>query len=99
MRRVLDEKTVKTMIQQKRTRQLLIVEGDENRRREMTELLISDDVNVAAVATGGEALEALSNVLYDAAVISIDLPDRKGFDLVDEIRERANEATVDGLLH
>jgi HAMP domain-containing protein/signal transduction histidine kinase/DNA-binding response OmpR family regulator len=79
---------IKSLIQQKRTRQLLIVEGDESCRRGMTELLSCDNVNIAAVATGGEALEALANVVYDAAVISIDLPDRKGFDLVDEIRER-----------
>jgi CheY-like chemotaxis protein len=69
---------------------VLVVEADDARRTEISDLLTGEDVKVFAVATGDAALEALAGNTYDAAVLDVDLPDRKGFDLVDEMRERAD---------
>src|SRR5580765_3707538 len=80
---------LKTLLQP-RTRNVLVVEADDARRTEISDLLTGEDVKVFAVATGDAALEALAGNTYDAAVLDVDLPDRKGFDLVDEMRERAD---------
>ncbi|MBC8108960.1 MAG: response regulator, partial [Anaerolineae bacterium] len=72
---------------QPRTRHLLVVEGDETQRSEMTELLNGEDVEIVSVGSAAEALELLKDKCFDATVVPIDLPDMKGFDLVDDIRE------------
>jgi len=82
-----------------RTRQLLIVEGDESHRNDVTELLAGDEVQITSVGTAGEALSLLNERAFDAAVVAMDLPDAKGFDLVDDIREQANCRDLPILFH
>jgi signal transduction histidine kinase/CheY-like chemotaxis protein len=88
---VLDEAfaRIKTYIQPS-ARRLLIVEGAEPERIALTDLINSEDVQTTAVTSGAEALTALTNSTFDAVVVGLDLPDRKGFDLVDEIRDRGD---------
>src|SRR5262249_20329765 len=69
----------------KRTRKLLLAVNDEEARRSLGELLAGDDVAIEPVQSGAEVLPKLSEGGFDAAVIGLDLPEMKGFELVDEI--------------
>jgi HAMP domain-containing protein/signal transduction histidine kinase/DNA-binding response OmpR family regulator len=75
---------------QPRVKTLLIVEADNERREAIVDLVAAADLTVQAVATAADAVAALRAAPVDAAVIAIDLPDMKGFDLVDEVRENLN---------
>jgi CheY-like chemotaxis protein len=68
-----------------RTRRILVATHDEAERGRIGELIAGDDVEVKSVGTGKEVLELLGAGGFDAAVIGLDLPEMKGFDLVDEI--------------
>jgi CheY-like chemotaxis protein len=63
-------------------------------RNEIGELISAEDIIVHYFSTGGDALVALEQGNFDAAILPIDLPDTRGFDLVDEIRERAKLADL-----
>jgi len=68
-----------------RQRKLLVATTDEATRNELAELVSGDDVQVDTAASGKEVLDRLPEGGYDAAVVGLDLPEMKGFDLVDEI--------------
>jgi len=70
-----------------RTRNLLIVNPDETQRNKMVELLAEDAVQISAVGTGREALATLKDKHFEAAVLELDLPDSKGFELIEEIKK------------
>jgi CheY-like chemotaxis protein/HAMP domain-containing protein len=67
---------------------LLVVEDNEAERNALVELIGGgDDVEVTAVGSGDEALEALQLQRYDCMVVDLKLPKRSGFDLLDQIRQ------------
>src|SRR6185437_9670025 len=70
-----------------RKKRLLIAEADDSQRGAVVALLGSDDLEVTAVGTAADTLAALRSGGFEAAVIGVDLPDMKGFDLVDEVHE------------
>jgi CheY-like chemotaxis protein len=72
-----------------RTQVLLLVEPDQNLRQAMADLVTGDDVEIVGVESAEGALEALNHRNFDVIVTSLDLPGRKAFDFVDEVRERA----------
>jgi CheY-like chemotaxis protein len=69
-----------------RTKRLLVVEDNDIERQSIVELLNHDDIELVAVATGGEALEALHERPYDCVVLDLRLPDMNGFELLDTFR-------------
>ena len=69
-----------------RTKRLLVVEDNDIERQSIVELLNHDDIELVAVATGGEALEALRQRPYDCVVLDLRLPDMNGFELLDQFR-------------
>jgi len=71
-------------------RRVLIVIGDESARAQAVGSIQDDDVEIRAVATGGEALAAIREGVFDLVVLDCDLQDMKSFDLVDEIHEQAD---------
>jgi len=76
-------------------KRLLVVEDDEDQRRALVELIGGDeDVEVTAVGTGEDALEALQLQHYDCMVVDLKLPERSGFDLLDQIKQDERLATV-----
>jgi CheY-like chemotaxis protein len=74
-------------------KRLLVVEDDDIERGGIVELLAHEDIEVDAVATGADAVAALSASAYDCCVVDLRLPDMTGFDLLDRIQ--ANEALRD----
>jgi CheY-like chemotaxis protein len=75
---------------------LLLVEDDTNQRTSVMALIASGDVEITAVATGGEALAALKGNAFDAMILDLGLEDMSGFDLLGLISrdERLREMPV-----
>jgi HAMP domain-containing protein/CheY-like chemotaxis protein len=69
-----------------RTRRLLVVEDNAIERRSIVELLGYHDIEIATVATGAEAFEALLDRAFDCCVLDLRLPDMTGFELLDKIQ-------------
>ncbi len=68
------------------TKRLLVIEDNRIERESIVELLGHDDIEIAAVGTGNEALEALRDRRYDCCVVDLRLPDMSGFELLDRLR-------------
>jgi len=73
-------------------RNLLVVEDDEAQRTSIIELVGEDDVQITAVATGGEALEALATRQFDCMVLDLLLPDISGVELLDQLKREGKLA-------
>ena len=69
-------------------KRLLVVEDNEIERQSIVELLMHDDIEVAAVGTGSEALEALQDRPVECCVVDLRLPDMTGFELLDRMQEQ-----------
>jgi CheY-like chemotaxis protein/signal transduction histidine kinase/HAMP domain-containing protein len=67
-------------------RKLLVVEDNDIERGSIVELLSHDDIEVRAVATGSEALSALTADRYDCCVVDLRLPDMSGFELLEQVK-------------
>jgi CheY-like chemotaxis protein len=71
----------------RKERRLLLVEDDDVQRDSLTKLMSEgEDVQVAAVPTGQEALRALEKSEFDCLVIDLLLPDMDGIKLVEEVK-------------
>jgi len=68
------------------TKRLLVVEDDEIQRASIVELLGHDDVEIAAVGSGAEAMQELLSGAFDCCVLDLRLPDVTGFELLDRIQ-------------
>jgi CheY-like chemotaxis protein len=67
---------------------LLVVEDDETQRSAIVELIGGgDDVEVTAVGSSEEALEALADRRFDCMVLDLKLPQMGGFDLLERLKE------------
>ena len=69
----------------RRTKRLLIVEDNEIERQSIMELLDYKDIEILTVATGGEAIDALSHSAFDCMVLDLRLPDMTGFALLERL--------------
>ncbi len=80
---------------ERRIKNLLIVEDDENQRQSIVELIgEGDDVATTAVSTGKEALAAIRSQNYDCVVLDLGLPDMDGFELIEQIKQFPNGETL-----
>jgi CheY-like chemotaxis protein/signal transduction histidine kinase/HAMP domain-containing protein len=68
------------------TKRLLVIEDNDRERESIVELLGHDDIEVVAVATGGEALDRLRAERIDCCVVDLRLPDMTGFELLDRLQ-------------
>ncbi|HWK37612.1 MAG TPA: response regulator, partial [Hyphomicrobium sp.] len=66
-----------------RRRQLLVVEDSEAEQMGIRELLGHDDIDIATVSGGHEALEYMRNNPCDCVVLDLKLPDMTGFDVLE----------------
>jgi CheY-like chemotaxis protein/signal transduction histidine kinase/HAMP domain-containing protein len=72
----------------RRVRSLLVVEDNDDQRQAVVELIGGgDDVEVTAVASSEEALEALEQRRFDCMVLDLKLPEMGGFDLLEKLKE------------
>jgi CheY-like chemotaxis protein/HAMP domain-containing protein len=71
---------------ERRVKKLLVVEDDEVERSSIVELIGNNDVEVTAVATGQEALDAIERDTFDCLVLDLGLLDMSGFELLEELR-------------
>jgi CheY-like chemotaxis protein len=67
-------------------KRLLVVEDNDIERSSIIELLMHDDMEISAVATGAEALRTLNEQPFDCCVVDLRLPDMSGFDLLGRIQ-------------
>ena len=72
---------------ERRTRELLVVEGDEDQRKEMLRLVENTDVTTTFLRTGEEALAALGAKQFDCVVLDPELPDIAAPQLIERIRQ------------
>ena len=68
-------------------RALLVIQKDPVRQQAIMESLKSNDVDLDAVSSAGEALDALHSRPYHGVVLDLDLPDMDGLALLQEIRD------------
>ena len=66
-------------------RSLLVVEDDTVQRDAIIGLVSNEDVQIAAVGTGADALASLQSGHFDCMVLDLSLPDIDGFELLDRI--------------
>ena len=69
----------------KKVKRVLVVEDDARQRDSVVHLIKEDDIDIAAVATGAEALELLKDTVYDCMIIDLKLPDMDGSDLLERM--------------
>ncbi|NHZ87933.1 response regulator [Massilia sp. CCM 8733] len=72
-------------------KRVLLVEDDERQRESVVHLIDDADVEITAVATGGEAFALLQAGIYDCMIIDLKLPDMQGHEL---LRKMAFEEIV-----
>ncbi len=71
-----------------KVKRILLVEDDARQRDSVMQLIGDDDVEVTAVALGGEALALLRTEIFDCMIIDLKLPDIEGNEL---LKRMANE--------
>src|SRR5947209_11779103 len=69
-------------------RKLLVVDDDPYSTTQLRKLLESDELSVGAVASGQEALAALSAEDYSVLITDLRMPGMGGMDLIREISQR-----------
>jgi CheY-like chemotaxis protein len=67
-------------------KRLLVVEDNDIERQGIVDLLMHDDIEVAAVSTGSEALEVMHQSRVECCVLDLKLPDMTGFELLERIQ-------------
>jgi HAMP domain-containing protein/signal transduction histidine kinase/DNA-binding response OmpR family regulator len=67
-------------------KRLLVIEDNDLERDSIVELVHHDDIDVAAVGTGVEALNILSSGEFDCCVVDLRLPDMSGFELLERMQ-------------
>ncbi|MEP7106023.1 MAG: response regulator, partial [Chloroflexota bacterium] len=65
-------------------RSLLVVEDDPVQRRQIADQFTRPGVEVFAVATGADALNALRKKTFDCIVLDLGLPDMTGMEFIDQ---------------
>ena len=91
-------KSIKSFVERKRKR-LLIVEDDAILRNSIVELLGGDDVEIEAVGTGAESLEAAKRAQFDCAVVDLMLPDMAWSDLISKFKREQKFGEFPVIVH
>jgi CheY-like chemotaxis protein len=68
------------------TKRLLVIEDNDIERESIVTLLEHDDIEITAVATGAEAMDALLDRPFDCCVVDLRLPDMTGFELLEKVQ-------------
>ncbi|HEY1628526.1 MAG TPA: response regulator, partial [Tepidisphaeraceae bacterium] len=68
-------------------RKIVLIDTDEMQRSSIIDRIAGPDVEIIPIGSLEKATEALSELTPDMIIYALDLPDKKGFDLIDEIKE------------
>jgi HAMP domain-containing protein/signal transduction histidine kinase/DNA-binding response OmpR family regulator len=68
-------------------KRLLVVEDNDIERQGIVDLLMHDDIEVAAVGSGAEALAVLRQTPVECCVLDLKLPDMSGFELLEQMQQ------------
>jgi HAMP domain-containing protein/CheY-like chemotaxis protein/signal transduction histidine kinase len=68
-------------------KRLLVVEDNAAEQMSIQELLVHDDIEVKAVASGEEAMALLQAETFDCVVLDLTLPDISGFEILERFRD------------
>jgi CheY-like chemotaxis protein len=79
---------------QSRRKRLLVVEDNPAEQLSISELLGHDDIEIASVGTGAEAIALLHERRADCVVLDLRLPDMSGFNFLDLIRNEPHLADL-----
>lgn len=74
--------------------QLLVVEDDRPLRRFLAKAFREEGYAVDEAESGDQALERALTREYDCVILDLMLPERDGFDVIEEMRQRANHTPV-----
>ncbi|HEX4509088.1 MAG TPA: response regulator, partial [Burkholderiaceae bacterium] len=80
---------LETKLTQKAKR-ILVVEDDPVARDSTCRLLAGSDVETVAVGTAADAMTQLGAATFDCMVLDLSLPDRSGFDLLEDMSASAH---------
>jgi CheY-like chemotaxis protein len=75
-------------------KRLLIIEDDAVQAQNMVQLMGTGDVQTSIAATGQEALQLLETQSIDCIVLDLGLPDMSGFELLSQIKQQPQHATL-----
>jgi CheY-like chemotaxis protein len=67
-------------------KRLLVVEEDDVERQRVVDLLAHDDIEITECRSGSEAMNLLSDRIFDCCVIELRLPDMSGVELLEKIQ-------------
>ena len=67
-------------------KKILVVEDDASQRSAIRDLIGNESAHQTDAGSAAEALEALRREQFDCVVVDLILPDRSGFDLIEEMR-------------
>jgi CheY-like chemotaxis protein len=85
---------------ERRVKNLLVVEDNDVERTSIVELIGSgDDVDIAAVGSGEEAILALEDKSFDCMVLDLKLPDGSGFQLLEKIKKDKRHHQMPVIVH
>ncbi|QHF38873.1 hybrid sensor histidine kinase/response regulator [Pseudomonas sp. S34] len=71
----------------RKTRNLLLIDGDEGNRARILDLLGNTDVKITATDSGAEAMKKLAKKRYDCMAINLKLPDASGIRFLEALQE------------
>ncbi|VVP38566.1 MULTISPECIES: HAMP domain-containing protein [Pseudomonas] len=71
----------------RKTRNLLLIDGDEGNRARILDLLGNTDVKITATDSGADAMKKLAKKRYDCMAINLKLPDASGIRFLEALQE------------
>jgi signal transduction histidine kinase/CheY-like chemotaxis protein/HAMP domain-containing protein len=71
----------------RKTRDLLLFDGDEGNRARILDLLDNTDVKITATDSGADAMKKLAKKRYDCMAINLKLPDASGIRFLEALQE------------
>ena len=90
-REVLDEAFAKLRtFHEPRERRVILVEASDAHRQQLCSLIDGESIKVISVGTSAEAMTAIrdpANAPLDLFITGLELPDRKGFELIDDLAD------------
>ncbi|WPN27785.1 response regulator [Pseudomonas sp. P5_109] len=71
----------------RKTRNLLLIDGDDGSRARILDLLGNSDVKIETTASGALALKKLAKKRYDCLAINLQLPDASGISFLEALQQ------------